>query len=158
MTPPALRWLRGRGRRSLDGDGLRVDGEARIFQAEPLEPLHDRARDEQVPEPLLVGGDDIPWGGPRARVLQGVLVGLHVLAPEPPFLDVRQAELPLLGWVAQPVFQPSPLLGLVYVKEELQDDRAVFVQEPLKVLDVVVAAQALLFRDEPVDPAMSTSS
>src|SRR5436189_2549882 len=89
---------------------------------------------------LVVGRDDVP-GGPRRRGRRDrVLEGLHVLVPVRTLGNVGCLELPLLTGCVQTGEEPTLLLCLGDVQEELHDPCAAPIQVPLERVDVVVAS------------------
>src|SRR6185503_13597009 len=68
-----------------------------------------------------------------------VLVRLHVVLPEPPFLRVRERELPILRRLVEPAEEAALLLPLGEVEEELPDERPVPGEVALEGVDVLEA-------------------
>ena len=104
-----------------------------------LQSPDDDARDDQVSEPIVIGRDDIPRSEIRARLFQGCFKGFDVVWPKVSLMQIVDTELPPLCWVLETILQTFLLLLLADVQEELHDNGAVFGQQLLKVIDVLVA-------------------
>ena len=89
-----------------------------------LHRVHHGRGDDEAREALVVGRHDDPRRVRRRRVLDHVLVGVHVLLPEAPLLGVGRRELPVLLFHLD-AFEEAPLLLLLRdVEEELADRRS----------------------------------
>src|SRR5215470_11019532 len=66
------------------------------FEVEHLDCFHDRGRDHEPGEPLVVGRHDEPRHMLRCRGPDHRLIGLHVAVPVLPLADVSRRELPVL--------------------------------------------------------------
>lgn len=76
-------------------------------------------RDDEASVFLVVRGYDVPGGMLGAGRRQALLVDFHVVVPEPPLLDIREAELPVPVWIVDPLDETPPLLLGGEVQEEL---------------------------------------
>ncbi|MPM51553.1 hypothetical protein SDC9_98302 [bioreactor metagenome] len=123
----------------------------RILQLELVEHGIGDGGDHQVAVRLGVGRDDGPRRPGCVCGGQQLLIGLLVEIPLLAHLDVAHVELPVLGWVVEPLLQALSLLVLGDVQHELEDDRAVFGQHALEVVDLRIALLLLLVGDPAVD-------
>ena len=76
---------------------------------EALHGVHDDLRDDQPGVDLVVGGNDVPWRMMSAGSTEAIFVGLHVLLPVLPFVNVGRAELPVLFRLVDPRKESLPL-------------------------------------------------
>src|SRR5262249_29366521 len=107
----------------------------RIFQIERLELFDHDGRDYQAGEPFVVGRHHVPRRLRRRSGLDHLLVGVHVLVPERPLLDVVHGELPALARLLQPIEEALALLFLGNAQMELHNARAVACQVLLDRID-----------------------
>ena len=84
----------------------------------------------------------------RRRLRERVVERRLVVVPELALLEVAHRELPALGRVVVARLEPLALLVLVDGEEELDDRRAVVGEDPLEVVDLVVARRPDLARHE----------
>src|ERR1700676_734605 len=78
-------------------------GELRECQVEILEGLDDDLGDQQVREPFVIGGNDVPGDVITARRRQRLRVRGHVRVPLRSLDHVSSRELPVLRRVVEPV-------------------------------------------------------
>src|SRR5262245_48297723 len=107
--------------RSLDHDAGEVVDGLRIAQVEALEGVDEGLADHQVAVPLPVGGHHDPGRVPGCGAPDRLLVGVLVVVPALPLLDVADPELPVLRGVVEAGPQPLGLLVLRDVQEALDD-------------------------------------
>ena len=81
----------------------------------------------------------------------GIGVGLHVVVPQHPVIEIAAAELPSLVRAVDAVLQPRPLLLLRDVEEQLHDVRAFVGEHPFEVDDVAEASPPSRGRHELLD-------
>ncbi len=110
--------------------------------------LHDDPGDGEVPEPLVVGGDNKPGGVLGAATGERVLVSRRVVVPVRSLLVIGLADLPLLGRVVEPILEAFQLLAFGDVQEELEDMGVVLDEATLESVDLIVAAGPDLFWDQ----------
>ena len=91
------------------------------LEVEPPQRLEQQVADGEVAEPLLVRRDDVPGRRLGVGALEGDLVGVAVLGPPSPLVDVAGVELPVLGRVVEAGEQPLLLLGRGDVQHALED-------------------------------------
>src|SRR5580704_6427119 len=80
-----------------------------IFQLEAAEGVQHNLRNNQAGILLVVGGNNVPRRVVCVSRAQASLVGFPVFIPEFPFMNVGQAQLPLLVRVVNALQQPLPL-------------------------------------------------
>src|SRR5688572_3438727 len=95
-----------------------------IPQAETLERAHQLPRNEIVAELLVVGGNHVPGSGGETAATQCVAIGVRVVIPFRPVVEIARPKLPVLLRVVDAVEQPAALLLTRDVEEELADDDA----------------------------------
>ena len=109
--------------------------------------LDQRLGHRQIVEPLMVGRRHVPG---RVRAAAGVdrrLIGGHVVVPELTLLPIPRGDLPGRLQIGFALLEPSALLPLADVEEDLHHDDAVLMQQPLEVVDVGEAkADVVLWR------------
>ncbi len=81
--------------------------------------------DDQPRVFLVVGGDDVPWRMMSARRVKAILVGVHVVLPEFPLVDVGGAELPVLVWFIDAREKSLSLLFVRQMQKDLDDLRPI---------------------------------
>src|SRR5664279_3860697 len=101
----------------------------RIAHLEALEGIEQDSGDNEPGIVLVVGRNDVPRGELGAGRAQAFIVGLHVLLPEIPLLNIRQAEFPVLLRFIDPRQKALALLLLRQMQVELDD--AGFVAEQM---------------------------
>ena len=116
--------LTGRGGYSMTRSAGSV-GLRRVPRLEARDGVGEDRRHGQVPEPLVVGGHDVPRGRCRRCLRQGVLERRLVVVPVLPLLEIAQRELPALRRILEARLEALPLLVAVDGQEELDDRRAV---------------------------------
>ena len=77
---------------------------------------------------FIVGGDDVPRRVGGACAAHAVRVGLHIVVPVLPLLDVVETELPVFFRLLQALEKALALFLPGEVQEELDDARSVAVQ------------------------------
>src|SRR5450759_1020607 len=110
-----------------------------IGQFERLERVENDLGNDQPRILFVVGGNDIPGRIARTGSTQAFFIGLHVLFPEFPLLDIREAELPVLVGRIDALEESLALFLFRKVQEELDDPRAVAVEMFLHVHDGAIA-------------------
>ncbi len=108
-----------------------------------LQRLAQQRRHGQARVPLPVRGDHVPRGDLRVGAVDRHLVGVHVVVPEQPLVDVPGVELPVLVRALEALRQPGALLVLGDVHHDLDDLGVVGDQPGLELVDRVVAALQL---------------
>src|SRR5665647_1439122 len=103
------------------------------------EGVEDDLGDDESGVLFVVGGHYVPGRAIGAGRVQAGLVGLHVLVPVGPLMDVREAELPVFVGRVNSSAETVCLLGLRQVQEDLDDLGAVAVQMCFEVADGAVA-------------------
>src|SRR5437870_10299359 len=104
-----------------------------------LERLEHDLRHREIPEPLLVRGNDVPGCLLRAAARERVLVRRLVSAPVFPLREIRLGKLPPLPLVLEALEQAPFLFRLADVKIELEDRDVVLGEVPLEGVDLLVA-------------------
>src|SRR5262245_42548316 len=98
---------------------------ARKFKVQAFQRFDHGCRHDNAAEPLVVGGNHVPWSLWRAGVTDHVLVGEHVLIPQLALREVANLELPMLSGVIE-AFQKAPLLlRLGQLQMKLENPRAI---------------------------------
>src|ERR1035437_5362693 len=110
-----------------------------VGQFERLECVENDLRNDQPRILFVVGGNDIPGRIARTGSTQAFFIGLHVLFPEFPLLDIREAELPVLVGLIDAFEESLALFLFRKMQEELDDPRAVAVEMVLHVHDGAIA-------------------
>src|SRR5579863_7522703 len=97
------------------------------------ERIEDDLRYDQTGVLFVIGGNDIPGRVVCTGCTEAVLIGLHVMLPEFPLLDICIAELPVLLRLVDARQKAFPLLLFREMEEELDDASAVNVKVFLKI-------------------------
>jgi hypothetical protein len=88
---------------------------------------------------LIIGGNDVPGRVMGAGRAQASLIGLLVMLPIFPLVNVREAKFPILVRLINALEESLSLLCLRQVKEELDDPGAVAVEMLLHVHDGTIS-------------------
>src|SRR5215469_15973996 len=102
-------------------------------------PVHDRGRNHQSAEPLVVGRHHIPWAVLGGGVPDHVLVGVLVFIPVVAFGHVRARELPVFFGLLRSFQKASLLFLLRNMQEKLNDDDAIADEISFKRANVLEA-------------------
>jgi hypothetical protein len=111
----------------------------------------DDPRNHQVAEPLVVRRDDVPRRKLGAGVVDHAFISALVIGPQRAFGVVALADFPLPILVFQPHAEAFELLFGADVEEELEHARALFGQQFLELVDLVVALLPRALVDIAVD-------
>ena len=144
---------------------LRIDSNSRrrfaLVSGKVILSLFERVEDnlgyDQSSILLVVGGNDIPGRITGACRTEAFLIGLHVLLPEFPLLDVRKAEFPILFRLVDACQETLSLFFLGEVEEELDDTGSVGVEMSLQIHDrtiPVVPDRLVVVRRYPGIPSL----
>src|ERR1039458_1718886 len=104
-----------------------------VSHFESLECVENNLRDDQPGVFLVVGGNDIPWRILGTCCTKAFLICLHVMLPEFSFLDVHNAEFPVLFRLVDAFEKALSLLLLRQVEIELYDEGSVAVKVSLQI-------------------------
>ena len=94
---------------------------------ESFECVEDNLGYDQSSILLVVGGNDIPGRVPGACRTEAFFIGLHVLLPEFPLLNVPKAQFPILFLLIDALKETLSLFFLGEVEEESDDTGSVAV-------------------------------
>src|SRR5664279_2898 len=97
----------------------------RIGQLQLSQRIEDDPGNDQAAASLVVGWDDVPGRSTRARCAEALFVGGHVVLPDLAFLDVGEAEFPVLVGIVDAFEEAFALLFLREVEKEFDDPGAV---------------------------------
>jgi hypothetical protein len=103
------------------------------------ESIDDGGCDDDAGEPFIIGGHDVPRGLFGGGVTDHLLVGCHVVVPEPAFTDVGGGELPVFGGIIQAFEEAAFLFLFGNMEEELTDDDSVAGEVAFEVADICEA-------------------
>ncbi len=99
------------------------------------EGVEDNPGNNQPGVVFVIGRHHIPGGLAGTGGSQTFLIGLPILFPEFPLLDVRQAEFPVLLRLVNAGQKALSLLVLREVQVELDDPGSIAVEMSLQILD-----------------------
>jgi hypothetical protein len=97
--------------------------------------IQNDLRDDQPCVLLVVSGDNEPWRTMRACRLKTILIGLHVMLPVFPLVNIGGAELPVLFRLVDAREKSLPLLLVRQMQKDLDDLRAITMKVLLQVRD-----------------------
>ncbi len=138
--------------RSADADALQRRVGRRQLRVELRQRVDEQLGHGQVPDPVVVGRNDVP-GRPGGRGLgDRLLVGGQVVVPAGPIVEIARTELPRLLRILEPLLQPLPLLVPGDVQEHLDDAGALVGEQALELPDVLRPVLPDLLRREPPHP------
>src|ERR1700683_3584859 len=104
---------------------LLLPADTGIGELQPGYRVENDLRDEQASILLVVSGNNIPGRFLGAGGGDAFPIDLHVLVPEFAFLDIGQAELPILVRIVDAGEETLALLVLGEMEEEFDDSCAV---------------------------------
>jgi hypothetical protein len=88
---------------------------------------------------FVIGGNDIPVRLPSACCAEAFFIRLHVLHPEVPLRDIRNAEFPILFRLINAFEETLSLLLLRHVEVEFDDTGSVAVEVSLQIHDGTIS-------------------
>jgi hypothetical protein len=106
-----------------------------VSHLESFERIKYNLRYNQPSVFLIVGGNDIPGCIPGACRTEAFLIGLHILFPELPLLNIRNAEFPVLFRHFDTLKETLSLLLLREMQKKLDDAGSIAVEMSLQVHD-----------------------
>src|SRR5690348_5318675 len=135
-----------------DGDG--ASGCRRRFREVHIkffQRFDDDARDGEVAEPYVIGGDDEPRSIFGAAARKGGLIGGDVVVPVLSFLQVGFGKFPLLTRIMEPLLKTPLLFFPADMQEKFQDLDVIFLEVPFKAIDFSVSRLPHFLGNELVD-------
>jgi hypothetical protein len=118
-------------------DGELVFGEFGPGEFEFLHFVEDGGADDEAHVFFVVGGDDVPWALLGGGGADGILVGVHVIAPMGALFDVALFEFPVFAGGVDPGEEASFLFLVGDVEEEFGDVDAIAMGVGLVVGDIL---------------------
>ena len=110
----------------LDFNRLRIERKLGITRIHLFQGAQDDLGQGDVARPLVVRGDNIPWRPFARAIVNGIFVGLLIIAPACALLEIVGNKLPPFVGTIEPRLQSSLLFVFRNVKHELHDRCAVF--------------------------------
>src|SRR5216684_9178474 len=124
----------------------------RVLRVHLLQRLDEDSRHRPVPVVLVVCRDHVPRRPSDRAACDGNAVCALVVVPVSTFVDVVNAELPLLVGILESVDQTFPLLLIGDMKANLDELDALVRDLPLEAVDELVTTLDDIERGEIVDP------
>ena len=107
----------------------------RIGHFKTFKRIENDTRNDQPSVLFVIGGNDIPVRVPGACCAEAFFIRLHVLHPEVPLRDIRNAEFPILFRLIDAFEETLALLFLREVKIEFDDAGSVAEEVSLEIQD-----------------------
>src|ERR1019366_2336671 len=99
-----------------------------IGRFQSLQRIKNNLRDDQAGVVLIVCGDNIPGSVMRTGCAEALFISLHVVLPKLSFVNIREAQLPVLLWIVDARQETLALLILREVQKDFHDARTVSVE------------------------------
>ena len=95
--------------------------------------------DEPELVPLIVDGDDVPWGMRRISSLEDRFVGRHILIPESSRIEIRTRRFPVFVRFEHTLLETFELSLFRHMEITLHDNCPLISEHLLEVVDVIIS-------------------
>src|SRR5262245_19932212 len=150
--PLVISFLLESGSMVLAPDRFEIDLRGGDLEVHVVQGVCDYLRNDQVAEPLPVGGNDVPGRFLGAGQPQCVLECLGIVVPQFALGIVAFADLPIPLRIIEPGSEALQLFLRADMEEELDDFHAVFAEQFLELPDPGVALAPYRLGHKLVDP------
>src|SRR3569623_49635 len=123
----------------------------RELHLEPLKVIHHDARDNEIAEPIVVGGHHEPGRVVGTAAVACVFVGVLIIVPKGALAIICLADFPVPRRIAQPFLETFELLAGANVEKEFEVVHTVVAEITFEGIDAVVTRLPHLFRHQIVD-------